>query len=359
MSSNPELPVSNQSTDDVPVPHSGNLEPGMREFPVVEGLPQLTEEEVNSTTSADTAYENFGGEQVTLSPAEKAAFDQYRRDVAISHNAAPEKKSKKKLAWIGGAVAGIVLAGGAIFTTNAGAEKNTPPTPVETSVAANPNATQQPEISATPQPTAEVVAGVAPEDLKFYNADGTFQTRKEVIDNVKVSPVEYKTVNDTFDAIFGRIEAAINYIPDEKTVRNNLNIPTEPLTIENYQKVAEDFQAITFDTVLRGDGKLRTTFENIGRDTAYARLLTWGDKEPVLYGIHITQDLIKSQKINITDNSTLNSIDDNASRNIGEYRIKSTSVNDLAVPLVPENEDPNTYKPTWQLAGSIDTVKVG
>jgi hypothetical protein len=231
---------------------------------------------------------------------------------------------------------------------------NLPPESVPTSAA--------PVVSGQTEPTTpETNKASIPlpvEEWKFYSDDGSSRSQEDVISDAKIAPDDHERLQDQYEAIFGRIESAINYRPDEKTVRTALNIPTEPLTRENYETVIFAYQKTVFDTIISGGGELRTMVDQLGKDTAFENLVTWSAGEDP-YQIKISQDIAMTQKLTISNNKPLPAAGVKKPRGIGTFRYTSpTTSHDITTPQVPLNEDPATYEPTLQIAGSVKLIEM-
>lgn len=239
-----------------------------------------------------------------------------------------------------------------------------PVTPQSTTTAssesASPVTSNQEEPTAKESGTANEANVPLPiEEWTFKDVGGRSLTRQEVISKAKVSPDVYTKLQDRYSTIFSRIESAINYFPDEQTVRANLNIPAgQQLDREQYFTVVSEYQDIVFDTIISGEGELRTKFDRLGRDTAFYRGLTIGSGDKELYGVKIISDVLAKQKVTILDNGGSNSIGANAAPDIGEFRYYSPTMDDLTVPHVPLNVDPAEYEPTYQISGTVRLIEL-
>lgn len=282
-------------------------------------------------TPEDLTYKaNVRGVEVpTVTPEQLEAA---AATVAASRqNQAPEKEKmglKAKLAWFG---AGILTVGGLIGVgANAAAEGPFMKAPTATAPA-NPNLGGAP-LPAVPsgQPTETVPTNnpetnqaISPTDYIFYDEAGTSKSYYDVIDQSRVDP-ELVQVNSA-GAIYKKVEEAVNYLPNEKTVREVLNKPTGDLTMDDYTDVAARYRAVVFGTVLKGKGDLYATLDTIGHETASTLAQTINNGEE-RYKTSIKYDA-RSAQIVVTDNSESNSIDDNTAQILGTYQVHTTGSN--------------------------------
>ncbi|MDB5168033.1 MAG: hypothetical protein JWO55_291 [Candidatus Saccharibacteria bacterium] len=246
MSPNPEQ-IPKSSETEVPVPHSGKLNSSMREVPVVPDLPDLTEEHVNNTTAADTVYDNFGGDETTLSPAEKAEFDQWRQrraekaqtaeatptpeftpaDDTPTRESIPVKKKNKLARWaLAGLGASLVFAASTAVYVNAitsgitnSTDKDLPPAPeTNNSAAPIPGLTGE-----TAAPTPDKLRTVTEADIASYqeNVESTVFTIGEHGSEPKVL--------DDFVSAFNKM---INYQPSDEELEKSKDLvsPTSGMT---------------------------------------------------------------------------------------------------------------------------------
>jgi hypothetical protein len=333
MSSNPEQ-IPKSSETEVPVPHSGKLDSNMRERPVVHDLPPLTEDNIDDITAADTVHANFGGDETRLSSAEKAEFDQWRQsraekaqtseaiptpetaptDEAPTPEAIPVKKKNKLARWaLAGLGAGVVFAASTAVYVNAitsgitnSADKDLPPAPeTNNSGELTPG---QPQATAAPAPESRT--GLGQDTHKFFGEDGkSSQTFEQLSESINIPASENKDSIEAQTTYYKLMEKMANYFPSEEEVRNNLNIPTAELTVEDYIAACKLYHK-AYDSLYESpSGKLHQFMNELAVRVAYAKLGTLNEGDAVPY--NVTIDFAKTApQFTIADNALENSIDD-------------------------------------------------
>ena len=305
-----------------------------------------------------------GVEHPVITPEEQEAL---AAQVAASR--APEKKKWSlgtKLTILGvGALAAVGIGIGA----NAAAEgpfmkaptATAPPVPGQGEKTPVPGQSEAP-LPATPN-TGETHKVVTPTEYKFYDDNGTFEASDDtgasksyydIVDQSRVDP-QLVQVNSA-EAIYKKAEDAINYFPNEKTVREMLDKPTEQLTMEDFMKVAGNYRSVVFGTIFKGKGALYEQLDYIGNDTAAAIAQTLGDGQE-RYKTTLAYDARYGQ-LKVTDNSENNSADDNTLRSLGTYQLHTSGSNsDTGTAAVVVNKD-GTKKNTKWINGAIRVEKL-
>jgi hypothetical protein len=339
MSSSPDqLPTSSESN--IPVPHghepvspdASRIEPGIQ--------------------APDNVHDGFISRPPSI--PERQDWEQKRTEVRNNSTSTPEKKNKKglKIALAAGTASVAAALGAWGFSVGASGngfiqQPGTRPT-AEAPVTPGPVQTDPSTSVETPVPTNSQLE-VPVEKRIFANGDGTYSTQEQLIAQDKVSIEKNPETLNALGQIFESIEDSMNDFPDEKSVRNNLNIPSGQLTQENYLQVAKQRQAITLDTLVIGKGRLRTTLEAIGAQTTFNQFATLNASEPTPYHIDLKYDRI-ANTLTISDNSTENSIDDNANRDLGVYDVEFVNTEDI-VALAEKNGS------TWKVSSNVGLLK--
>ncbi len=260
----------------------------------------------------------------------------------------------------GAVVAAAVVAGAVMTLGNPG---GLPQKPIGES--ARPSVT-----GSSGQPLPAVTSGAAtvkaadPLSYRFYNDNGTFASTDddgsfrgyyELIDQSRVDP--QKALGKQEESVFEMAENAINWFPNEKTVREMLEKPTERLSIDDFIAVAKIHREIVFGVIFKGKGPLYNGLDYIGNDTASsigqdiaAAESGQTPKNYQRYKVKIEFNARYGQLI-VTDNSEFNSVDDNSVRVLGTYQLRTTgSGNDIGSAAVGKQ---GAKKNTVQLNGAI------
>lgn len=330
MSSNPDqIPKSSESN----VPHSGEYV-SPEAVPIEPGI-----------TAPDTVYNGF--EELPPRTDERHALDQGKAAVRDSHEVQPKKKFSLG-AKIGALAAAAAAAAGIAYGVNVGATGNgfiQKPAPLPTA-----------EGPAVPGQTApavpEATAPVTPEqnadakNFKFYTGEGDkFQTVADLKESLKLDVDKYTKPADTIPLVIERMADAANYLPTEKAVRENLNKPTEQLSIDDYMAVYNEYlkaHDVMFNT--KG-GDLYDTLQEVCKQTAYSHIISVANGEAVPYAVKIELHT-NNTGLRISDNSLENGIDDNAFDYLGNYRLLSSGLNDVV-----------SNNGAWSIAGNMELIK--
>lgn len=188
-------------------------------------------------------------------------------------------------------------------------------------------------------------------DWRFYNPDGSFQTALEVKRAAAASP-DLRSNVKALDVIFNHVEAAINYVADQKTTMEATGKTPDQVTLDDYRMVTKEYQALVLGTVIRGQGQLSDLLYTAAGDTTNAR---FSNDE---YRITLTQDFVGSQTLTVADNAGQIGATGSAARTLGAYRVLSRSGDDVTVLERPPSADPETYVSSYSVDGAIGLAKM-
>jgi hypothetical protein len=223
--------------------------------------------------------------------------------------------------------------------------------------------------TAPAQPTSPVetaTASAAPgekqakpvSEWKFYNADGTFLTAEQVKKSAAVDPNRYPTLEQDLNAAFENLEATINYFPDRKTVLEAYNITEDQLSSDMFFTVAREYQKLSFDTLVRGNGDFRKWLDQVGANAVSDRIQSILDGEKIESHYSLSQDWVKSETVTVSDNSVERGSKREKSAVLGTYKITSISGDDFVALPVPAGVDRSTYVNSRTFDGNIGMTKV-
>jgi hypothetical protein len=264
------------------------------------------------------------------------------------------KLRNRVLIGLGAGAAAAVVAATALFNVSAGDKDNTTPSATETTatgpaVAGTPSAVETAPGEKQAKPVTE---------WKFYNADGTFLTAEQVKKKAAVDPNRYPTVEQDLEAAFTNLEATVNYFPDKKTVLEAMNITEDQLTSDMFFTVAREYQILSFDTLVRGNGEFRKWLDQVGVNAVSDRIQSILDGDKIESHYSLSQDWGKSETITVTDNSAERGTKREQSTVLGTYKIRSVSGNDFVALPMPAGADRSTYINSRTFDGSIGVTKV-
>lgn len=229
-----------------------------------------------------------------------------------------EKKSKVGR-WVAAGVGAVaLLAASTVITVNSitgngfiknpNDKENLPPAPDTTNTA--PVTPGQTAPTETKIPVPENRGGLGTDTYKFFSPDGkNFQTFEQLSDSITIPVGENADSIEAQTTYYKQMEKMANYFPSEQEVRNNLNIPTGQLTVDDYMDACALYHKAYDKLYDQPSGGLHDFMKELAAKVAFIKLETLNNSEAVPY--NVTIDFAKTKpEFTITDNAAQNSIDD-------------------------------------------------
>ncbi|MET0980227.1 MAG: hypothetical protein ABWX90_03165 [Candidatus Saccharimonadales bacterium] len=279
----------------------------------------------------------------------------------------PDSKNRegftKKHKIIGTLLALGGLAGGAVAANHFSSNVETPASKdqenpggdiLPTHVASEPLPSVSPS-NITPLETATPTTIPVPENregggsatYKFFSEDGaSFQTFEELSGSITIPVSENENSIEAQTTYYKHMEKMANYFPSETEVRNNLNIPTGQLTVDDYIDACKLYHNAYDNLYEKPAGSLYSFMNELAVNVAYAKLETLNNGEAAPY--NVTIDFAKTApQFTVGDNARDNTVDDTNPMS-GTYDLTFTGF----------GPNKTTGKnPTWLVDGNVQVTK--